>query len=134
MRTSIRLARAERLLKVQEQMRGIAERDLAATRRQVAQVETDRRALLDTLAGERMQGLFLEAAARCLRGLASQATELGATAERQARTVRERGLGEKRAERQVEGLGRIRAQEREHHALLEQLDAMAARGGISSDG
>lgn len=128
MRTSIRLARAGRLLKVQEQMRGMAERDLAATRRRAAQVEADRRVLLETLAGETMQGLFLEAAARRLRALAAEATALGADAERQAQVVRERGLGEKRAERQVDGLARSHAREREQHALLEQLDAMAARG------
>lgn len=134
MRTSIRLARAGRLLQVQEQLRGLAERDLAATQRRVMQVESDRKALIETLAGEAMHGLFLESAARCLRNLATEATALGATAARQTEVVRERGLGEKRAERQVEGLGRIRAQERERHALLEQLDALAARVGISSDG
>lgn len=133
MRTSLRLARAGRLLKVQEQMRGMAERDLAVTQRRAAQVEVDRKLLLDTLAGETMQGLFLEAAARRLRAMASEATELGATAARQAQVVRERGLGEKRAERQVDALARTRDREREQHALLEQLDAMAARG-FAGDG
>ena len=64
MTTRLRLLRAQRLLKVQEQMRGLAERDLAANRAQVARVEADRAAMLSTLAGETMHGLFLDAAAR----------------------------------------------------------------------
>ena len=127
MDTRRRLARAERLLKVQEQMRGLAERDLADTRRRLAQAEADRAAMLATLAGETMQGLFLESAARQLRTLAGTATDLAAAAARQAETVLARGLAEKRAERQTEALGRRDAREREQRDLLEQLDVMAAR-------
>ncbi|MCJ2083904.1 hypothetical protein [Methylobacterium sp. J-090] len=127
--TRQRLERARRLLTVQEQMRGIAERDLAATRRELARVEADRAAMLTTLAGETMHGLFLDAAARRLRGLAGEATQLDATAAQQAGAVRERGLAEKRVARQVETLARTRTREREQADALEQLDLMAARGG-----
>ena len=133
MTTRLRLMRAQRLLKVQEQMRGIAERDLAATRAKVAKVETDRAAMLATLAGETMHGLFLESAARRLRALAGEASDLAATATQQAETVRARGLAEKRAERQAEGLVKLRAHEREQADMLEQLDLMVARAGARQD-
>lgn len=133
MTTRLRLIRAQRLLKVQEQMRGIAERDLAETRAKAAKVEADRAAMLATLAGETMQGLFLDAAARRLRALAGEATDLAATAARQSETVRARGLAEKRAERQAEGLVRLRAHEREQADMLEQLDLMVARAGTPRD-
>ncbi|MCJ2036267.1 hypothetical protein [Methylobacterium sp. J-068] len=133
MTTRLRLMRAQRLLKVQEQMRNLAERDLADTRAKAAKVETDRAAMLATLAGETMHGLFLDAAARRLRALAGEATELAATAVRQTATVQARGLAEKRAERQAEGLVRLRAHEREQADMLEQLDLMVARAGTRQD-
>lgn len=129
--TRQRLERARRLLTVQEQMRGMAERDLAATRRDLARVEADRAAMLMTLAGETMHGLFLDAAARRLRALAGEATQLDATATHRAGLVRERGLAEKRVGRQVEALAETRARERERADMLEQLDLLAARGGAS---
>ncbi|KQP29922.1 hypothetical protein ASF49_14685 [Methylobacterium sp. Leaf104] len=133
MTTRLRLVRAQRLLRVQEQMRGIAERDLAANRAQAAKVEADRAAMLATLAGETMHGLFLDAAARRLRALAAEATELGATSTRLSEILRARGLAEKRAERQADGLLKLREREREQRALLEQLDLMAARGAHPPD-
>ena len=133
MTTRLRLLRAQRLLKVQEQMRGLAERDLAANRAQVARVEADRAAMLSTLAGETMHGLFLDAAARRLRDLAAEATELGATSTRLSGILRERSLAEKRAERQADGLLKLRAHEREQHAMLEQLDLMVSRGTAPTD-
>ncbi|MGU3359007.1 hypothetical protein ACLBWX_01605 [Methylobacterium sp. M6A4_1b] len=133
MTTRLRLVRAQRLLRVQEQMRGIAERDLAANRAQAAKVEADRAAMLATLAGETMHGLFLDAAARRLRALAAEATELSATSTRLSEILCARGLAEKRAERQTDGLLKLRHREREQHALLEQLDLMAARGAHPSD-
>ena len=131
MTTRLRLLRAQRLLKVQEQMRGLAERDLAANRARTARVEADRAAMLATLAGETMHGLFLDAAARRLRALAGEATQLDATATHRAGLVRERGLAEKRVGRQVEALAETRARERERADMLEQLDMLAARGGAS---
>ncbi|WP_264050745.1 hypothetical protein [Methylobacterium flocculans] len=133
MTTRLRLQRAQRLLKVQEQMRGLAERDLAQTRARVAKVEADRAAMLATLAGETLHGLFLESAARRLRALAGEAGDLAATAARQAETVRERGLAEKRAERQAEGLATLRAREREQAEMRDQLDLMVARAGTRPD-
>lgn len=129
MKPGVRLARAERLLSVQEQMRRLAERDLAATRREVAGTEADRARLLETLAGETMQGLFLDAAARHLRRIAERATELGARVERQGEAARARGLAEKRAERWVEGLARDERAEDAKREALEQLDLLVARGG-----
>jgi hypothetical protein len=133
MTTRLRLVRAQRLLKVQEQMRGLAERDLAANRAQAAKVEADRAAMLATLAGETMHGLFLDAAARRLRALAAEATELSATSTRLSEILTARGLAEKRAERQAEGLLKLRDREREQHAMLEQLDLLVARGASPSD-
>jgi hypothetical protein len=133
MTTRLRLVRAQRLLKVQEQMRGLAERDLAANRAQAAKVEADRAAMLATLAGETMHGLFLDAAARRLRALAAEATELSATSTRLSEILTARGLAEKRAERQAEGLLKLRDRKREQHAMLEQLDLLVARGASPSD-
>jgi len=44
-----RLERAQRLMRVQEQMRRIAEIDLAASRERASAVEADRAALLDAV-------------------------------------------------------------------------------------
>ncbi|KQO51585.1 hypothetical protein [Methylobacterium sp. Leaf85] len=134
MTTRLRLDRAKRLLAVQAQMRGIAERDLADTRRRGVRVEADRAAMLATLAGETMHGLFLDAAARRLRALAGEATELDVTAARQAAAVQARGLAEKRAERQVEGLAKLRDRELEQRDMLEQLDLMVARATSGGPG
>lgn len=133
MTTRLRLIRAQRLLKVQEQMRGLAERDLAETRARAAQVESDRAAMLATLAGETTHGLFLDAAARRLRGLAGEASDLADTAARQTETVLARGLAEKRAERQAKGLVKLRAQEREQADMRDQLDLMVARAAMARD-
>ncbi|KQP93182.1 hypothetical protein ASF60_14625 [Methylobacterium sp. Leaf113] len=133
MTTRLRLVRAQRLLKVQEQMRSLAERDLADARAKAARIEADRAALLTTLAGETMQGLFLDAASRRLRGLASEATEIAATSTRLSEILRARGLAEKRTARQAESLAKLRTHEREQHALQEQLDLMVARAGHAPD-
>lgn len=133
MTTRLRLQRAERLLKVQDQMRAVAERDLVATRARAAKVEADRAAMLATLSGETLHGLFLEAAARRLRTLAGEAGDLAATATRQAEAVRERGLAKMRAEHQVEGLAKRHAHEREKADLRDQLDLMVARAGMRAD-
>ena len=80
------------------------------------------------LRAETMHGLFLDAAARRLRALATEATELSATSTRLSEILKARGLAEKRAERQADSLLKRRDHEREQHALLEQLDLMTARG------
>ena len=67
-------------------------------------------------------------AARRLRALATEATELSATSTRLSEILKARGLAEKRAERQADSLLKRRDHEREQHALLEQLDLMTARG------
>ena len=78
--TRQRLERARRLLTVQEQMRGIAERDLAATRRDLARVEADRAAMLTTLAGETMRAADMDLTARVIsNGIPHQALPLTAT-------------------------------------------------------
>ncbi|KQT19820.1 hypothetical protein ASG40_03120 [Methylobacterium sp. Leaf399] len=133
MTPSQRLARAKRLVTVQEQMRRVAERDLAATRRDIASTEADRAALLQTLAGERMAGLFLDAAAGRLRRIAETATALGARATAQERTVLARGLSEKQAERWADGLARSHRAEEDRRDALEQLDLLIARGGGGLD-
>lgn len=129
MRPSLRLARAKRLVSVQEQMRRLAERDLAATRRDIVQTEADRAALLQTLAGETMQGLFLDAAASHLRRIAERATALGAKAATQEDVARARGLAEKRVERWADGLSREVREDEGRREALEQLDILTARGG-----
>lgn len=131
MRPSLRLARAKRLVAVQEQMRRLAERDLAATRRDIAQTEADRAGLLRVLAEERMQGLFLDAASSHLRRIAEKATQLTATASAQEANVLERGLAEKRTERWAEGLARDLREEEGRRDALEQLDLLVARGDAS---
>lgn len=109
-------------------MRRIAERDLAATRRQIAQAEADRAGLLQTVAGETMQGLFLDAAASHLRRIAERATALGTKARAEEETARARGLAEKRVERWAEGLALAVREEEARRDALEQLDLITARG------
>ena len=122
-----RLERAERLVRVQEQMRRIAERDLAATRAEAAALEADRAALLGALAGGGFGHLLLGAADRRLRSLAVEAPELGRRAGQQAEALREQGLARKRAELLAERLGEERAREIERREALERLDGLAQR-------
>ena len=68
-----------------------------------------------------------------MRALAAEATELSATSTRLSEILTARGLAEKRAERQAEGLLKLRDREREQHAMLEQLDLLVARGASPSD-
>lgn len=122
-----RLERAARLVRVQEQMRRVAERDLAATRAEAAALEADRAALLGALAEGGFGHLLLGAADRRLRSLAVEATELGHRAARQAEALREQGLARKRAELLAERLGEERAREIERREALERLDGLAGR-------
>ena len=59
-----RLERAQRLMRVQEQMRRVAEIDLAACRERAAAVEADRAALLDALGTGQFGQMLLGAANR----------------------------------------------------------------------
>ena len=126
-----RLKRAERLTAVQEQMRRAAEWQLAAIRRDADAVEQDRAALLSALGGDSHGHLFLEAANRRLRALASRATELEQAAARQSDAVREQGLAQKRAELGAERVGDLLRRERERVEGIERLDGLAQRRDAS---
>ncbi|MBX9931370.1 MAG: hypothetical protein K2Y56_07510 [Methylobacterium sp.] len=131
MTPSLRLARAKRLVAVQEQMRRLAERDLAATRRDIAGTEVERAGLLRVLSEERMQGLFLDAASSHLRRIAGRAAELKATASSQEANVLACGLAEKRTERWAKGLAKELHEEEGRRDVQEQLDLLVARGDAS---
>ena len=122
-----RLERAQRLVKVQEQMRRIAEIELSATRERAAAVEADRASLLAALGTGQFGELLLAAANRRLQGLAVQATEIEAERTRQAGILRERGLAEKRAEALVDRAAEAQAKESERRALLDCLDGLGQR-------
>ncbi|KMO42003.1 hypothetical protein VQ02_04285, partial [Methylobacterium variabile] len=62
--TGSRLARAKRLVAVQEQMRRAAEIELAATRERGAALEADRARLLAALASSDHGAMLLEATAK----------------------------------------------------------------------
>ncbi|WP_407527430.1 hypothetical protein [Methylobacterium oryzisoli] len=130
MRKPKTIARAERLMDLQGQMRRAAEWDLAETRRRIAALEAGQAELLAALS-DQAGGLFLEAAARRLRGLAGEAADLGRTAERQAEAVREQALAQKRSERRLARLGAEHRREEERRDLLARLDALAAGGDAS---
>ncbi|AWB23931.1 hypothetical protein DA075_26060 [Methylobacterium currus] len=125
--TGDRLKRAQRLVTVQEQMRKAAEIALAATRARAAEVEADRARLLAALASSDHGPMLLEATARRLRGLATQATAIEAEAAAQAAAVRERGLGQKRAEALAERRTEDHRRESDKRDDLERLDGLAAR-------
>lgn len=125
--TGDRLKRAQRLVTVQEQMRKAAEIALAATRARAAEVEADRARLLAALASSDHGPMLLEATARRLRGLATQATAIEAEAAAQAAAVRERGLGQKRAEALAERRTEDHRREADKRDDLERLDGLAAR-------
>lgn len=130
MRKPKAIARAERLMDLQAQMRRAAEWDLAETRRRIGALEGSQAELLRALS-DGAGGLFLEAAARRLRGLAGEAADLGRTAEQQAEAVREQALAQKRSERRLARLGAEHRREEERRELLAQLDALAARSDAS---
>lgn len=126
-----RLKRAERLTAVQEQMRRAAELQLAQTRREADGVEADRAALLAAVGSATHGHLFLEAANRRLRGLATRATELEAIAAQQSDAVREQGLARKRAELNAERIEGLLDRERERAEAMERLDTLAQRRDAS---
>ena len=126
-----RLKRAERLTAVQEQMRRAAEWQLAQTRRDADAVEADRAALLAAVGGSTHGHLFLEAANRRLRGLATRATELERIAASQADEVREQGLAQKRAELSAERIETLLDRERDRLDAMERLDGLAQRRDAS---
>jgi hypothetical protein len=120
-----RLERAQRLMRVQEQMRRIAEIDLAASRERASAVEADRAALLDAVGTGRFGYLLLGAANTRLQSLAAQATEIAAETARHADILRERGLAEKRAGALVDRAADAQAREGERKAFLDTLDGLA---------
>ncbi|MFC6790898.1 hypothetical protein ACFQE0_15525 [Methylobacterium komagatae] len=122
-----RLERAQRLMRVQEQMRRVAEIELTATRDRAVAVEADRASLLAALGTGQFGELLLTAANRRLQGLAVQATEIEAERIRQADILRERGLAEKRAEALVDRAAQAQAKETERRALLDCLDGLGQR-------
>ncbi|MGC5779417.1 hypothetical protein [Methylobacterium sp. NFXW15] len=122
-----RLERAQRLMRVQEQMRRVAEIELTATRERAAAVEADRASLLAALGTGQFGELLLAAANRRLQGLAVQATEIEAERTRQADILRERGLAEKRAEALVDRAAEAHAKETERRAFLDCLDGLGQR-------
>lgn len=127
MKTGDRLRRAQRLVTVQEQMRRVAEIELAATRERAAAIEADRARLLAALASSDHGPMLLEATAKRLRGLAAQATAVEAEAKSQADAVRERGLAQKRAEALAERRADDHRREADKRDDLERLDGLAAR-------
>ncbi|WP_288584614.1 hypothetical protein [uncultured Methylobacterium sp.] len=128
-----RLKRAKRLVAVQEQMRQVAEIELAATRERAAALEADRARLLAALSESAHGPMLLEATARRLRGLASEATAIEGQAAAQAEAVRERGLAQKRAEALAERRADDHRREQDKRADLERLDGLAARPGAAPD-
>lgn len=128
-----RLKRAKRLVAVQEQMRRVAEIELAATRERAAALEADRARLLVALSESAHGPMLLEATARRLRGLASEATAIEGQAAAQAEAVRERGLAQKRAEALAERRADDHRCEQDRRADLERLDGLAARPGAAPD-
>ncbi|TNC08628.1 hypothetical protein FF100_28920 [Methylobacterium terricola] len=128
-RTGDRLKRAQRLVAVQEQMRRVAEMELAATRERAAGIEADRARLLSALASSDHGPMLLEATAKRLRHLATEATALEAEAAAQAEAVRERGLARKRAEALSERRAEDHRRAADKREDLERLDGIAARLG-----
>jgi hypothetical protein len=122
-----RLERAERLMRVQAQMRRVAETELARTRESAAAIEADRAALIGALGTGQFGHLLLDAANRRLQGLATRADAAAAEIGRQADALRERGLAEKRSEALVERAAAAEARERERREILDRLDGLAQR-------
>ncbi len=122
-----RLERAERLMRVQAQMRRAAETELARTRERAAALEADRAALLGALGAGQFGHLLLGAANRRLQGLAAQAHAVAGEIERQAEHLRERGLAEKRSEALVERAAAAQAREHERREILDRLDGLSQR-------
>lgn len=127
-----RLERARRLMRVQEQMRRVAEIDLAVSRERAAAIEADRAALLEALGTGQFGQMLLGAANRRLQSLAVQATEIAAEAAQHTDTLRERGLAEKRASALVDRAAEAQAREGERKAFLDTLDGLARRPGDAS--
>ncbi|AWN37629.1 hypothetical protein [Methylobacterium radiodurans] len=127
-----RLDRAERLMRVQAQMRRVAETELARTRDRAAAIEADRAALVGALGTGQFGHLLLGAADRRLQGLATEAGAVADEIARQAEQLRERGLAEKRAEALVERAAAAQAHEHERREALDRLDGLARRPGDAS--
>ena len=126
--TDKRLPKAKRVLKVQEQLHEIAEWRLAGLQRRATEVREAQASLMETLNDEApLHGLFVEPAARRLRALAVQESEVKQEQERQAQVVLDHAMSVKRTERMVATLAIDARRALEKKADLAQLDLLANR-------
>lgn len=127
-----RLGRATRLLRVQDQMHRLAERELARAEQRVQEVDA---AQADVIRALNEASWFLEplrdSAVRRLKALAIQAQGLRAERDRAAQRLITQATQHKRAERWVDGLETERRQQAEKREWAERLDSLAGAAQAS---
>jgi hypothetical protein len=127
-----RLRKAQRLLKVQEQLHKMEEWKLASLQRQEAELRETQTVLIGALNNhEVLQGLFVESTARRLQALAAQAALVEQQKDRQNKVALDRALQVKRTERMIGGLASDHRRALEKKDYLSLLDSLATKKDAS---
>jgi hypothetical protein len=123
-----RLHRAKRLLRLQDRMHRLAERELAALDRRAQAADTAREDLIGALnAASAFHEPIRATAVGRLKSLAVAAQDLRAQREAAAQQLRDRASRHKRTELWVGRLEREHRREAERRDWAERLDRLAAR-------
>jgi hypothetical protein len=122
--TNRRLKKIERIVKVQERLRQLAEWDLARLDRTRAELRNGEESLLGALNDEFLHGLFVEAMARRLKAIAAETERLNRARDRQMQRLVEESLKLKRTERMSERIRREQERQFWKRAFDEMLDTI----------
>lgn len=127
-----RLKSIERMLAIQSRIRGLAEWRQKAIEQKAVAAKDESRALVASLNGDGpMEGLFADMTAKRLHRVTLSISELESAAAEQARRVMAETGREKRTERLVDRLRKVKLRADQDGALSEIMDSVEARRAAS---
>ncbi|MCU4179536.1 hypothetical protein [Bosea sp. BH3] len=127
-----RLKSIERMLAIQSRIRGLAEWRQKAIEQKAVAAKDESRALVASLNGDGpMEGLFADMTAKRLHRVTLSISELETAAAEQARRVMAETGREKRTERLVDRLRKVKLRADQDGALSEIMDSVEARRAAS---
>lgn len=127
-----RLKSIERMLAIQSRIRGLAEWRQKAIEQKAVAAKDESRALVASLNGDGpMEGLFADMTAKRLHRVTRSISELETAAAEQARRVMAETGREKRTERLVDRLRKVKLRADQDGALSEIMDSVEARRAAS---
>lgn len=130
---SSRLKKMDRLRKVQKQLHKMSEWELARLQQKGAELHAAQVAVIEALNDDdQLYGLFVDAASKRLKTLATEANQVEARRQVQAGITLDRAMQVKRTEKMVSSLKETHRRETEKSDLMGILDSIVARGDASS--